>query len=292
MRQYSKRIMKFSVVVLVAALAASLSAQNKPAAAKPAAAKSAPAKSAPAKAKTPAAKPAAAESKTTPSAAAAPARPASGSGKVVMQVGSESLTAAEFDGLIEALPEQVRAQARGPMKRQMAEQIIRVKLLAQEARKKGLDKDKNVQARIQFQTENLLAGAAFNEINEKTRIDEAAVRKYYDEHKNEYQRVAARHILVKYKGSPVPQREGKQELTEEQALAKTQELKKKLAEGGDFAAIAKEESDDTGSGQNGGELGTFGRGGARLRKGGLLIARRPGERARQNAVRLSSHPCG
>ena len=51
--------------------------------------------------------------------------------------------------------------------------------------------------------------------------------------------------------------EGKPELTEEQALAKAQEIKKKLAAGGDFAALAKAESDDTGSGANGGELGTF-----------------------------------
>jgi parvulin-like peptidyl-prolyl isomerase len=246
--------MKFSVVVLSAVFAASsFSAQTKPAAAKAAGTKPAKVKArtpAPAAAKTPA-----------PVAPATPATNAeSGSGKVVMQVGTESLTAAEFDSLIESLPEQVKAQAKGPMKRQMAEQIVRVKLLAQQARKKGLDKEKNLQAQIQFQTENLLARAAFNEINKGLTIEEPALRKYYDEHKNEYERVTARHILVKFKGSPVPQREGKPELTEEQALARAQELRAKLLAGGDFAAIAKEESDDTGSGQNGGELGTFSRG--------------------------------
>lgn len=178
-----------------------------------------------------------------------------------MQVGDESITAAEFDNLIEALPEQVRAQARGPMKRQMAEQVVRVKLLAQEAKKKGLDKDKGIQTRIQFQTENLLAGAAYNAINEGATIDEAAARKYYDEHKGEYERIAARHILIKFKGSPVPAREGKtEELSEEAALAKAEDLRKKILAGGDFSAFAKAESDDTGSGQNGGQLGTFGHG--------------------------------
>ena len=253
--------MKFSAVVLSAAFAVSLIAQTKPAGAKaaakpatpkPAAAKSKSSAGTPPKAGLPAASPAPATTAAVPDAA--------GSGKVVMKIGNESLTASEFDSLIEGLPEQVRAQARGPMKRQMAEQIVRVKLLAREARKKGLDKDKAMQARIQFQTDNLLAGAAYNDIASKTKIDEAAAGKYYEEHKNEYQRVGARHILVKFKGSPVQQREGKPELTEEQALAKTQELRKKLLAGGDFAAIAKEESDDVGSGQNGGELGTFGRG--------------------------------
>jgi parvulin-like peptidyl-prolyl isomerase len=62
------------------------------------------------------------------------------------------------------------------------------------------------------------------------------------------------------KGSPVQQKEGKPELTEEQALAKAQELKKKLDAGEKFEDLAKAESDDTGSAANGGVLGTFGRG--------------------------------
>lgn len=244
--------MKFSAVVLCAALAASLSAQTKSAETKPAGAKAKPAASK-AKAAKPAAKPAAA-------AGAKPAVLPGTTDKVVLQVGSESITAKEFDNLIEGLPEQVRTQARGPMKRQVAEQVVRLKLLAQEARKKGLDKEKSMVARIQFSTENLLAGAAYKDIQDNTKVDEAAARKYYDEHKGEYERVAARHILIKFKGSPVPQREGRPELSEEEALAKLQEIRKKLLAGGDFAAIAKEESDDTGSGANGGELGTFGRG--------------------------------
>jgi parvulin-like peptidyl-prolyl isomerase len=231
--------MKFFAVVLLAACAASLPAQTKPAGAK--------------------AKPRAASSKSKP-AAAAPKATAEPAGKVVMRIGSESVTETQFNDLIESLPEQARAQARGPMKRQMAEQVVRMKLLAQEARRKGLDKERGMQARIQLQTENLLAGAAFKDIQDGTKIDEAAARKYYDEHKGDYERVAARHILIKFKGSPVPAREGKPELSEEQALAKVQEIRKKLLAGGDFAAIAKEESDDVGSGANGGELGTFGHG--------------------------------
>ena len=88
-------------------------------------------------------------------------------------------------------------------------------------------------------------------------MDDTAAHKYYEEHKNEWDEVSARHILIKFKGSPVPAREGKPELTEEQALAKAQEIKKKLAAGENFATLAKAESDDTGSGANAGDLGTF-----------------------------------
>jgi len=91
-------------------------------------------------------------------------------------------------------------------------------------------------------------------------VDDAALQKYYADHKNEFENVQARHILIRFKGSPVPNREGKPDLTEEQALAKAQEVRKQLLAGSDFAALAKAESDDTGSGTNGGELGTFGHG--------------------------------
>ncbi|HUS07013.1 MAG TPA: peptidylprolyl isomerase [Bryobacteraceae bacterium] len=170
--------------------------------------------------------------------------------KVVLTIGDEKVTAAEFENFMQILPEQYRVQ-----KRQVAEQMVRVKLLADEARKRGLDKDKMVQARIKFQIDNMLAGALFADIQGGAKTDDAAVKKYYDEHQKEYESVAARHILVKFKGSPVPQREGKKELTEEEALVKAQELRKRIAAGEDFAKLAKEESDDTGSGANGGELG-------------------------------------
>jgi peptidyl-prolyl cis-trans isomerase C len=170
-------------------------------------------------------------------------------------VGTEKVTAKEFEAFVDSIPEQYRAQARGPMKRQVAEQIVRIKLLAGEARRRGMDKDQAMLARIAFQTENMLANAAFAEILSKTTVDDAATRKHYEANKNQYETVQASHILVKFKGSPVPAREGKKELTEEEALAKAQELRKNLVAGADFAAIAKAESDDTGSGANGGSLG-------------------------------------
>ena len=189
--------------------------------------------------------------------AGAPPTPAVSPDTVVLTIGTEKVTAKEFDSYIEGLPEQLRQQARGPLKRQMAEQIVRVKLLSQQAKKSGLAEDPAVKARLAFQTENLLAGAAYNDLLAKVRVDDASAQKYYEEHKNEWEEVGARHILIKYKGSPVPAREGKPELTEEQALAKAQEIKKKISAGEDFAALAKAESDDAGSGANGGDLGTF-----------------------------------
>jgi peptidyl-prolyl cis-trans isomerase C len=217
----------------------------------------------------PAARPAASAPKTTrpaatpaPSTTAAPAAataPAATGDQTVITIGTETISAREFEQFIQALPDQYKAAAQGPMKRQLAEQFAQVKVMAREARRRGLDKDPSVRSQIEFQSENLLAGALFRQMQNEGTPDEAMLRKSYDERKGEFERAQARHILIRFKGSPVPVREGKTELSEEEALAKANDIRKKLAAGEDFAKLAKDESDDVGSGVNGGDLGLFGR---------------------------------
>jgi peptidyl-prolyl cis-trans isomerase C len=178
-------------------------------------------------------------------------------GKVILTVGDEKVTAGEFAQLVDALPEQFRAAARGPNRRQFAEQLIRIKLMSQEARKRKLDESPAVQRQLELQKENLLANALFQDMAANTKVDETAARQYYDQHKGEYESVHARHILVRVKGSSLPAQPGKKEVTDEEGLAKAQEIHKKLLAGEDFAALAKAESDDTASGANGGDLGTI-----------------------------------
>jgi parvulin-like peptidyl-prolyl isomerase len=170
------------------------------------------------------------------------------------------MTAGEFDQLVDALPEQVRAAARGPNKRQFAEQVVRIKILSQEAHKRKLDETPAVQRQIELQKDNLLANALFADMTANVKVDDATEHQYFEEHKSEYETVHSRHILIRMKGSPLTLRAGKQELTDEEALAKAQELRKKILAGGDFAALAKTESDDATSGANGGDLGSIKRG--------------------------------
>jgi parvulin-like peptidyl-prolyl isomerase len=66
--------------------------------------------------------------------------------------------------------------------------------------------------------------------------------------------------LIRFKGSSVPLKPGEKDLTDEEALAKAKDIRAKILAGADFATLAKAESDDTGSGAKGGELGTFKRG--------------------------------
>jgi parvulin-like peptidyl-prolyl isomerase len=180
--------------------------------------------------------------------------------KVILTVGDERMTAGEYEQLVDALPEQVRAAARGPSKRQFAEQLVRVKIMSQEARKRKLDESPAVQHQIELQKENLLANLLFQDMTANVKVDDASARQYYEQHKSEYESAHVRHILIRMKGSQVAVQPGKKELTEQEALAKAQELRKKLLAGDDFVALAKAESDDSGSALKGGDLGSIKRG--------------------------------
>jgi peptidyl-prolyl cis-trans isomerase C len=181
---------------------------------------------------------------------------------VVITVGTEKLTRAQFEELLAALPENVRAAASVPGrgKHQLAEQLAEVLAIAQEARKRKIDQSPAIQQVIALQTDQVLAGALARQISNENKPDEAAMRAYFDQHKLDYERVKASHILIRFTGSSAPVRPGQKELTEDEALAKAQEIRKKLLDGADFAATAKAESDDVGSGAKGGSLGTFGHG--------------------------------
>jgi parvulin-like peptidyl-prolyl isomerase len=134
---------------------------------------------------------------------------------------------------------------------------VRIKIMSHEARKRKLDESPTVQRQVELQKENLLANALFQEMTANVKVDDATAQQYFDQHKSEYESVHARHILVRFKGSQLPLAAGKKELTDEEALAKTQEIRKKLLAGEDFATLAKTESDDVQTGVKGGDLGTF-----------------------------------
>lgn len=235
-------------IFLLSLLAAAVWAQPAPAPAKPAQ----PAKPA-------AARPAAV--KPSPAKAATPAKPAAPASPVVLSIGGESMTQAEFESLLASLPANVQkdVQSEGG-KRRLAERIVEIRTLAQEARRRGIDSRQSVRQQIRLNQDNLLASLLYQDLLTAAKPSAEALSKYYEEHKKEYEQVTARHILIRFKGSRVPLKKDQKDLSEEEALAVTEQLRKRIAGGEDFAAVAKAESDDTGSGAQGGDLGTFSRG--------------------------------
>lgn len=173
---------------------------------------------------------------------------------VVLSVGDEKITAAEFDAFIADLPPQVQMMAQGEGRRKVAEDIVKMKLLAAEGRQRGLAKNAEVQRKLKNVEEQLLIGALAEELAKGD-----AAKKHYEANKGKYGQVKARHILVSTRGGGDPFNPDKKGLTDAQALKKAQDIRARLTKGEDFAKIAKAESDDPGSKDTGGEY-TFGRG--------------------------------
>src|SRR5687768_5237053 len=177
--------------------------------------------------------------------------------KVIITVGDTKITAAQFNQIIDALPPQFQTNARGAGRTQYAENLVKILVLAEEARRRKLDEAPAYKIQSLFQNSTLLANRAYEQLNQETKPSEADLRKYYDAHQSEFEQVKARHILIRMQGSSVPVRPGQKDLSEEEALAKVQEVRKKIVAGQEFATIASQESDDTGSGSLGGDLGTI-----------------------------------
>lgn len=163
--------------------------------------------------------------------------------KVVAKVNGNTITEAdmrfanaEIGAQLGDIPENVKRRA-------LAEYLIDNALFAEAAIAAKIAADPAFEEQMQYVRRRLLREQYF-EKQLKGAISEADAKKIYDQRvaqlKSEDE-VAARHILVD---------------TEEKA----KEILAKIKAGGDFAALAKENSTDTGSKEQGGFLGYFGRG--------------------------------
>ncbi|MEG1310769.1 MAG: peptidylprolyl isomerase [Romboutsia sp.] len=92
-----------------------------------------------------------------------------------------------------------------------------------------------------------------------TKISDADIKKYYEDNKKEYyeDKVKASHILI----STVDEKDKPYSADKKaEAKKKAEDILKKVNSGGEFATLAKENSDDKGSGAKGGDLDFFEKG--------------------------------
>ena len=177
--------------------------------------------------------------------------------RVVLAVGEVKLTAAQFDQLVDSLPEQYRTVARGTGRKQFGDNLVRMLVLSQEGKRRKLDESLAYQTQAMFQMSNVLASITYQQINKDIQIPEADLRKFYADHRADFDQISARHILIRMQGSPLPLKPGQKDLTPEEALAKAGELEKRIKDGEDFSKLAAAESDDTSTAVKGGDLGFF-----------------------------------
>ena len=230
------------------------------------------------------------------SASAAPATP--GPAKpvpavipdVVARVNGESVTKAEFEEALSALEQRnqgaVPPDQRDRIFRGVLDQLVGIKLLSQEAAKRKIAvPEADIEAQLnqmrqQFPSEDVFNQAlkqqnktvdmlktearssmAIQKMLEQTLAGKIAVtpqqaQDFYDKNPDQFKRpeqVRASHILITVQ-------QGADVAAKAAAKRKAEGVLKQVKAGGDFAALAKDNSQDPGSAVNGGDLGFFQRG--------------------------------
>lgn len=169
----------------------------------------------------------------------------SGSG-FIAKVGSATITEDDVKQELKDLPPQIQAMFEGQAGlERFVEELVKKEVLYQEAKKKGFENGPEYKKKVEdFKKLTLISILLKNEIEEKAKVTDKDIKDYYEAHNKEFisnSQVRASHILVK---------------TEDEAKKILEQVKK----GGDFAAIAREKSIDSGSAKNGGDLDFFSRG--------------------------------
>jgi peptidyl-prolyl cis-trans isomerase C len=207
--------------------------------------------------------------------------------EVLARVNGENVTRQELEEFVRNLEARaggaVPADQRDDVYRKVLDQIIGYKLLLQEAKvRKVAVPDADVETRVneirkQFPSEDVFTQALAErkmtleqvrsdirndltigqlidaEIKEKAAVKPEQVQDFYSKNPDQFkqtERVRASHILI-----GVPQTADAAAKTE--ARAKAEQVLKEARSGGDFAALAKEHSQDPGSAATGGDLGFF-----------------------------------
>jgi peptidyl-prolyl cis-trans isomerase C len=207
--------------------------------------------------------------------------------EVLARVNGEAVNKAEFDRAITALEARnggpVPAQQRDRILREVLDQIVSYKLLIQESRARKITvEDSEVDARMkeiqgQFPSEDAfkqmltsrkttieqvrgdvrqditVQKLIANAIADKVAVKPEQVTDFYAKNPDQFkqpERVRASHILI-----TVPK--GADAAAKAAARTKAADILKDVKAGKDFAALAKQHSQDPGSAQNGGDLGFF-----------------------------------
>ena len=180
----------------------------------------------------------------------------------------------EFDDFLAANP-RASQQAQGPQRDELKKQVGEFKVIAERARKEGLEREDLTRLQLLFTRSQTLAGAYLGDLqkNADKLVADADVEQYFKDHPSDFDEVRVRHILVSTQPKAEPEDEGDSKdakdkktpekpkaITKEEARKKSEGLLERARKGEDFAKLASENSDDPGSKDKGGEYDFFGHG--------------------------------
>ncbi|HEX4749376.1 MAG TPA: peptidylprolyl isomerase [Bryobacteraceae bacterium] len=175
--------------------------------------------------------------------------------KVVATVNGKQITAKEAADMIDALSPQDRKRYESNLA-QVVQQIFAAEQMANDAAKENLDQKPPTKQELELSRDNILARAYLTNLIENPAASERA-KQYYDAHPPEFDQAKVSGILVAFNPPGTPATSAAVTRTESDAQLKSADLAKKIKNGGDFAALARTESDQPQTASKGGDMGGF-----------------------------------
>ena len=177
--------------------------------------------------------------------------------KVVAVLEGKEYKISDLEKLARALPPQMSTNFYRD-KKAFLEQLTMLMSVARLAEQKNIDKEFPHAERLAYNRDVYLYTAmiAVKDLEIPVMPDEQ--KKYYEERKSEFGEAKVRVIYLAFNNAPM-ESDGKTKkpLTEAEAAQKAAALVKQLRGGADFAALAKQNSDDESSRDKGGEFPTI-----------------------------------
>ena len=178
-------------------------------------------------------------------------------GSVLAKVGDQVITTGDFEKEIASLPDFTRKQMQSSeQKRKRLDRMIDEALLLQEAKKRRLNQDEEINAKVERYRNRLVTEKLYQDVaQERASVDEAEILSYFEKNKEQFtqkERIRARQILILLPPGATPEKE-------KEAEAKGKEAQRRAKSGEDFAELAKQFSDAPDP-LRGGDLGYFSRG--------------------------------
>lgn len=195
--------------------------------------------------------------------------------RIVAQVAGKPIMESEIDATLMQMGQRAQSYNNPQGRAMILEQLINKKLFLLDAQRNLLEREPAFKEQLGRVKEELLASYNIQKAVEKVRVTDEEVKKYYDEHPEQFDAgdsFNASHILV-----------------DSEELAK--ELKAKIESGELTFENAAMEHSTCPSGKQGGSLGDFGKGQmvSRIRKRVRRNERGRAFRPREDPVRLAHH---
>ena len=190
-------------------------------------------------------------------------------------INGKPITISEFDLRWSQLPEYARKKYPGVEgRKKFLDELIDREVLLQEAKKRGIDRDRTLLERLErFKERTILDMLMREEVDSRVIVSPEEIKAYHQAYPGNFtapEEFRVSHILVK---------------TEAEAT----ELKKRLAGGADFALLARKVSLDTTTKSKGGDLGTVKKGQTVPEFEKALMSLKPGEISEPVATQFGYH---